>query len=539
MRKLSERFGVTVDKMKSNIVSKCILKKKKKRKTEDNKDEEPNIPISMFVNNVEVSLDNTVSEVFVQGAELVIDDQKLTVEVNVPNITAIKLPSLAIAGYPVFPDIEFEFADVELFDFQWFKIDSKYITIKKSNGKAGLTQGITEKHYTPLMTTHDRFYTPCVDDIGYNLILRCTPRDHHRTGEMFEAASKTCVIEGPGHCIFEDRQQFTSTVLAGSSFRVMSYNMLADVFADTEYTRTTLYPYCKPEALVFDYRKSLLIKEISGYNTDIMCMQEVDEKHYLRTFVPQLELQGFEGAYKGKTGNMKEGEAIFFRTAKFKQVADCSIAIRDVLATDSEYSKLAEQLQKTEDLWTLIQNLGTILQVIILECQNNPKQKLLVANTHLYFRPSADHVRLIQGMVCVQHIAKLLKSYKDNGIDITSIFCGDFNSDPKSVLHSFMTTGIIQGDSIDIKIPEHENCLAGATFDHKETFKSACGYPEYTNYVGNFHEQLDYVFIDPAVLTVDRVIPPPTNEQITSHTGLPSQVYPSDHIAQICDITWL
>jgi 2',5'-phosphodiesterase len=44
----------------------------------------------------------------------------------------------------------------------------------------------------------------------------------------------------------------------------MSYNILADVFADTEYTRNELYPYCAPYALAIDYRKQLLLKEILG-----------------------------------------------------------------------------------------------------------------------------------------------------------------------------------------------------------------------------------------------------------------------------------
>lgn len=44
----------------------------------------------------------------------------------------------------------------------------------------------------------------------------------------------------------------------------MTYNILADVFADSEFTRTELYPYCAPYALSIDYRKQLLMKEILG-----------------------------------------------------------------------------------------------------------------------------------------------------------------------------------------------------------------------------------------------------------------------------------
>ena len=50
----------------------------------------------------------------------------------------------------------------------------------------------------------------------------------------------------------------------------MSYNILADAFADTEFTRTKLYPYCASYALSIDYRKQLLLKEILGKSSIII-----------------------------------------------------------------------------------------------------------------------------------------------------------------------------------------------------------------------------------------------------------------------------
>lgn len=48
------------------------------------------------------------------------------------------------------------------------------------------------------------------------------------------------------------------------SFRVVTYNVLADLYADSDFSRTVLYPYCSPYALNMDYRKQLLVKEIRG-----------------------------------------------------------------------------------------------------------------------------------------------------------------------------------------------------------------------------------------------------------------------------------
>ena len=48
------------------------------------------------------------------------------------------------------------------------------------------------------------------------------------------------------------------------SFRVVTYNILADLYADSDFTRTTLHPYCPPYALAIDYRKQLILKELIG-----------------------------------------------------------------------------------------------------------------------------------------------------------------------------------------------------------------------------------------------------------------------------------
>lgn len=48
------------------------------------------------------------------------------------------------------------------------------------------------------------------------------------------------------------------------SFRIMSYNILADTYADSDYSKDVLFPYCPTYALDMDYRKQLILKEIIG-----------------------------------------------------------------------------------------------------------------------------------------------------------------------------------------------------------------------------------------------------------------------------------
>ena len=44
----------------------------------------------------------------------------------------------------------------------------------------------------------------------------------------------------------------------------MTYNVLADTYSETDFSKTVLYPYCPPYALEFDYRKLLILKELTG-----------------------------------------------------------------------------------------------------------------------------------------------------------------------------------------------------------------------------------------------------------------------------------
>ena len=48
------------------------------------------------------------------------------------------------------------------------------------------------------------------------------------------------------------------------SFRVVSYNILAELYADSDLARTQLFATCPEYALSMDYRKHLLIDEICG-----------------------------------------------------------------------------------------------------------------------------------------------------------------------------------------------------------------------------------------------------------------------------------
>lgn len=122
-----------------------------------------------------------------------------------------------------------------------------------------------------------RVYVPTNKDIGCKLKLHCKPKDGGHSGLAKELISVGVVEAGPGMCTFDNRHMYTVKEVEWPTVRVVSYNILADIYAQTELSKTVLYPYCAPYALQLHYRQNLIKKELVGYKADIICLQEVDQ----------------------------------------------------------------------------------------------------------------------------------------------------------------------------------------------------------------------------------------------------------------------
>lgn len=117
---------------------------------------------------------------------------------------------------------------------------------------------------------------------------------------------------------FRERHLLTQALPAADrAFRVISYNLLADFYANSDYSRTELFPYCPPYALNIEYRKQLMAREIRGYNGDIICLQEVDKATFDSDFEWLFGSDGYKGAFMRK-GMLPEGLATFYNANKFR-----------------------------------------------------------------------------------------------------------------------------------------------------------------------------------------------------------------------------
>ncbi|XP_061169849.1 2',5'-phosphodiesterase 12-like [Saccostrea echinata] len=519
-----EELGQTFARLKNSITSKFIKRKRKKNEPEIVQED---TPLKFTINGVEINTESKlrVAEALIQGSEVCINEQKYQVSVNPPTVLKLELPKSMMSGFPVFPKVDLQFANVLDSEFTWNRVHKDFNNL--NNSLKNLNQKFLSK---------EKFYTPTNDDIDHKIELSCIPKLGDRSGSMSTIVSKVVVEAGPGVCPFEMRHMYTSELTDSTSFRVVSYNILADAFADTDFTRNELYPYCPPYAQSIDYRKQLLLKEILGYNADIICLQEVDEKVFDRYLLPALQINGFSGVYQMKSGKIREGEALFYRNSKFRATEEHTIDITQSLEEEA-FKDIKEKLAKYEVLYEFYKKRKNVLQVHVLESVSDPRKKLCVANTHLFFHRDFDHIRIVQGVVSIRHLEQVMTKYREQGDDISLVFCGDFNASPQSPLHGFLITSQLKPEEYDLQIKDSGEKVTNFDFSHSFKLTSACGYPRYTNYVGAFHGQLDYVFVD-SNLEVVSVVPPPDHEQVTQHLALPSIVFPSDHIAQICVIKW-
>jgi len=168
---------------------------------------------------------------------------------------------------------------------------------------------------------------------------------------------------------------------------LMSYNILADCLAAMH---PELYTHCKDQGqdvLKWEYRFARLMQEIQQHNCDVICLQEVQCDHYETHFKPSLSNLGYNGVFKKRTGDKRDGCAIFFKSGRLELVD----------TTDVEYYQPKGERPLNRD------NIGLLAK---FADRNRPEKLLCVATTHLLYNPRRVDVRLAQIAVMLAELDK-------------------------------------------------------------------------------------------------------------------------------------
>ncbi|XP_063838831.1 2',5'-phosphodiesterase 12 isoform X1 [Ostrinia nubilalis] len=491
------------------------------------------------LNDIEIKLVNVHNDISEQSScldlfntkepiHLKFGDQMFRAVFNAPWVVNINLPQSILMGFPVYPDhLALQYASKETSLFKWYTGFDKN---EKGNEMSPF-------HIKWELVGESYTYTPTAQDVGKKLKIECIPGNGETTGPTVEAISKNVVEAGPGKCPFETRHMFTASKLTNNRFRCVTYNILADLYCDSDHTREVLYPYCPPYALSIDYRKQLILKELTGYNADILCLQEVDAKIFNHYLQPLLQENGLHGVFYKKGKEVAEGLALFYRMDRFRILGEEKALIAEVIQTKPYLQEVWNNVKENNKLTERLLDRSTVASATFLQPIENPNEILLVGNTHLYFHPDADHIRLIQGGILIYWLNDVRNTLKNKfpGKRISVIVCGDFNSDPLAGIYKLFTTGSAPNSLPDWK-SNLDEAISHLSLNQETILASACGTPPCTNYTAGFAGCLDYIYYEKACFQVVQVVPLPSLEEIQAYTALPSIVFPSDHIALVADL---
>ncbi|KAL8136213.1 carbon catabolite repressor protein 4 homolog 1-like [Apium graveolens] len=414
-------------------------------------------------------------------------------------------------------------------------------------------------------------YTPTADDIGHVLKFECVvvdaetklPAGHVNTiltSRVIPAPSPTprrlisvSGVDVTGHLDLDGRLSSSGT------FTVLSYNILADVYASTE-----LYSYCPSWALSWPYRRQNLLREIVGYRADIVCLQEVQSDHFEEFFAPELDKHGYQALFKRKTaevfsgnGNTIDGCATFFRRDRFSHVKKYEVEFNK--AAQSLIDALVPNAQRRSALSRLVKD--NVALIVVLEAKfsnqgvDNPgkRQLVCVANTHVNIHQDLKDVKIWQVHTLLKGLEKIAAS-----ADIPMLVCGDFNSVPGSAPHALLALGKVDPlhpelavDPLGILRPAnkllHQLPLvsayssfarigAGLGFEQqKRRMDPGTNEPLFTNCTRDFIGTLDYIFYSADSLTVESLLELLDEDSLRKDTALPSPEWSSDHIALLAE----
>ncbi|KAG8176860.1 hypothetical protein JTE90_027164 [Oedothorax gibbosus] len=521
------------------------------------------IDVCLLENDIPV--DDTIpnGSAWAQASALKVGETLYKIKYNMPTVIELSLPDYIISGCPIRPHFITECANFDDTLFRWYRSMPKEDVLAIDDGKIFKNSSLTPNENVTIddseislknsrlvpkedgtfindseMSFKNEQYWQQVgegfvhfvssEDVGNRLKVVCIPRLNNSTGCEFSAESKSAVEAAPELFPFDERQSHTKSFCDNYSIRCVSYNILANMYVERK-----KFPYSSEKARDNYYRKQVLIRELIGYNSDIICLQEVQDRLFEFDLVPVLKKLGYVGSYNRKGGRRFEGLAMFVHSSKFKILKEYGVMLNQVIKKQDIYTDLLNKVARNyEDMSKLLLQ-HTVLQVSLLQNIHHPELQVLVANTHLYSNKDNPEVRLIQAAVCTHYIEHIIKS--ENLESVPMLFCGDFNSLPDSETVNFMMDG-----KYECCPSWHKDSHASADtiLRHNLTLDSACGAPEYTNFTEDFQGCLDYIFYSRDLLKVSQVVPMPSHEHVVASVALPSELFPSDHIALICTLQW-
>ncbi|RZC61146.1 hypothetical protein C5167_022905 [Papaver somniferum] len=352
---------------------------------------------------------------------------------------------------------------------------------------------------------------------------------------------------------------------------IVSYNILGVANA---INHTDLYRNVSLEFLNWNRRKKLIRDELNEYAPSIICFQEVDRFSELDEL---MQLDGYKGVYKARTGDAPDGCAIFWKKELFTLMQQDEIVFRmfDMRENVAQFCVLKMNPSNSND------------DVDAQLSQTKPTRYILVGNIHVLFNPRCGHIKLGQIRLYIEKANTISREW--GGIPI--VLAGDFNSMPESAIYQFLASSELDiqlhdrrdmcgqldnssswktirshwayGNSWQrpISTPsrfswskqeleiaagsskatcvQHSLKLSSAYVGVPGTSNTRDGYgePRATSYHSKFKGTVDYIWHTEDLVPVAVLETLPDNI-LRQTRGLPSEKWGSDHLAVVCELAF-
>ncbi|KAF8925234.1 hypothetical protein BGZ58_000992 [Dissophora ornata] len=206
-----------------------------------------------------------------------------------------------------------------------------------------------------------------------------------------------------------------------------------------------MFPHASQKALRWKFRRQNLLQELLTHPPDLACLQEVD--FWDEVYYPILTKAGYETAYY-KNVNKKHGCAIIWRKSRFEKV--------DQLAFD--YDDIGQPTFMTGNVGLMVglrpvlsktENPDPNADMVLAEDDDEGSAKeetskedddtdipggILVATTHLFWRPDGSYERLRQASIMLNKVKEW-----NQKLNFTVLLGGDFNTTPRDAAYRAMT----------------------------------------------------------------------------------------------------
>ncbi|TVY16974.1 Glucose-repressible alcohol dehydrogenase transcriptional effector [Lachnellula arida] len=355
-------------------------------------------------------------------------------------------------------------------------------------------------------------------------------------------------------------------------FKIATYNILCD-----KACTTTLYGYTPSNALLWEYRRDMILRELRAQDADFLCLQEVDSETMTEFLSPKLAYDGYKGVFwpkaRAKTMHEKDakyvdGSATFYKSDKYilleKQVVEMSnIAIN------------RPDMKNQHDIFNRVMPRDNIGVVTFFE-NRMTGSRLIVANTHLHWDPVYADVKLIQTAILIETINKMSerftkkpacvdKSTKFGLVDenapaetkpaqepapsmeyssntqVPFVFCGDFNSTSDSSVYDLLAKGTIKPSHKELSDFQYGNFSKNG-IDHPFSLRSAYSALDktpdqlaFTNCTPGFNDVIDHIWYSTNTLELASLLGGVDSEYMKTVPGFPNHHFPSDHLLLVAE----